>query len=81
SKLQSGDGMPRFAMHFYKNDKLDSLLNSFYKTADKQEQLEIAHGIQQIIAQDQVTIPVLSGAYMYQYNTTRFTGWWNEENP
>ncbi|MDW2167420.1 ABC transporter substrate-binding protein, partial [Vibrio sp. 2099] len=79
SKLQSGDGMPRFAMHFYKNDKLDSLLNSFYKTADKQEQLEIAHGIQQIIAQDQVTIPVLSGAYMYQYNTTRFTGWWNEE--
>ncbi|MCV5217463.1 hypothetical protein OFC53_40175, partial [Escherichia coli] len=40
-----------------------------------------AHGIQQIIAQDQVTIPVLSGAYMYQYNTTRFTGWWNEENP
>lgn len=81
SKLQAGDGMPRFAMHFYKNDKLDGLLNSFYKTADKQEQLEIAHGIQKIIAQDQVTIPVLSGAYMYQYNTTRFTGWWNEENP
>ena len=81
SALQSGDGMPRFAMHFYKNDQLDGLLNSFYKTADKNEQLEIAHGIQQIIAADQVTVPVMSGAYMYQYNTTRFTGWWNEENP
>lgn len=81
SSLQSGDGMPRFAMHFYKNQKLDNLLGSFYKTADKDEQLDIAHGIQKIIAADQVTIPVLSGAYMYQYNTTRFTGWWNEENP
>ncbi|MCQ8200583.1 ABC transporter substrate-binding protein, partial [Vibrio parahaemolyticus] len=58
SKIQSGDVMPRFAMHFYNNDKLDSLLNSFYKTADTQEPLGIAHGIQQIIAQHQVTIPV-----------------------
>ncbi|USE00959.1 ABC transporter substrate-binding protein [Vibrio sp. SCSIO 43133] len=81
STLQAGDGMPRFAMHFYKNAELDNLLNSFYKTADKDEQLEIAHGIQKIIAQDQVTIPVMSGAYMYQYNTTRFAGWWNEQNP
>ncbi|KOO11739.1 peptide ABC transporter substrate-binding protein, partial [Vibrio xuii] len=77
SALQSGEGMPRFAMHFYKNEKVDSLLNSFYKTADKNEQLEIAHGIQEILASNQVTIPVMSGAYMYQYNTTRFTGWWN----
>ncbi|GAL32611.1 (GlcNAc)2 ABC transporter periplasmic substrate-binding protein [Vibrio maritimus] len=59
-------------MHFYQNAELDKLLNSFYKTANKGEQLEIAHGIQKIIAQDQVTIPVMSGAYMYQYNTTRF---------
>ncbi|EJN6827461.1 peptide ABC transporter substrate-binding protein [Vibrio cidicii] len=81
SALQKGEGMPRFAMHFYKNDKLDNLLDSFYKTADKKEQIAIAHGIQQIIAADQVTIPVMSGAYMYQYNTKRFTGWWNEENP
>ncbi|MCG7488812.1 ABC transporter substrate-binding protein [Vibrio sp. Of14-4] len=81
SALQSGESMPRFAMHFYQNNKLDNLLNSFYKTANRKEQLDIAHGIQKIIATDQVTIPVLSGAYMYQYNTTRFTGWWNEDNP
>ncbi|WP_070962326.1 ABC transporter substrate-binding protein [Vibrio sonorensis] len=81
SALQSGEGMPRFAMHFFKNEELDKLLNSFYKTADKEEQLEIAHGIQKIIASNQVTVPVMSGADMYQYNTKRFTGWWNEENP
>ncbi|CCN33048.1 putative ABC-type dipeptide transport system,periplasmic component [Vibrio nigripulchritudo SO65] len=81
SSLQDGAGMPRFAMHFFKDSKLDSLLDSFYKTADKNEQLEIAHGIQQIIASNQVTVPVMSGAYMYQYNTTRFTGWWSEKNP
>lgn len=81
SALQEGDGMPRFAMHYFKNNKLDELLDSFYKTAAKEEQLDIAHGIQKIIAENQVTIPVMSGAYMYQYNTTRFTGWWNEKNP
>ncbi|WP_172380737.1 ABC transporter substrate-binding protein [Vibrio sp. Vb339] len=81
SALQSGNGMPRFAMHFYKNKNLDKLLNSFYKTGSKQEQLKIAHSIQKIIAENQVTIPVLSGAYTYQYNTTRFTGWWNSKNP
>ncbi|WP_119468528.1 ABC transporter substrate-binding protein [Vibrio cholerae] len=81
SALQSGDGMPRFAMHYFPDKKLDGLLDSFYKTADKNEQLAIAHGIQKIIAENQVTIPVMSGAWMYQYNTTRFTGWWSEENP
>ncbi|MGR6862369.1 ABC transporter substrate-binding protein [Aliivibrio salmonicida] len=81
SALQEGDGMPRFAMHYFKDAKLDALLDSFYKTADKDEQIEIAHGIQKIIAENQVTLPIMSGAYMYQYNTKRFTGWWNEKNP
>ncbi|PWI32089.1 peptide ABC transporter substrate-binding protein [Vibrio albus] len=81
SALQGGEGMPRFAMHFYKNTKLDKLLDSFYKTADRDEQLNIAHGIQKIVAENQITVPVMSGAWMYQYNTTRFTGWWNENNP
>ncbi|CAH0532580.1 HTH-type transcriptional regulator SgrR [Vibrio stylophorae] len=80
SALQAGEGMPRFAMHFFKSAQLDKLLDSFYKTADKNEQIAIAHNIQKIIAENQVTVPVMSGAYMYQYNTTRFTGWWNEDN-
>ena len=81
SRLQASEGMPRFAMHHWKNDKLDTLLDSFYRTADNQEQRKIAHSIQALIAKHQVTVPVLSGPNFYQYNTTRFTGWWNKENP
>lgn len=81
SALQEGEGKPRFAMHHWKSDELDSLLNSFYKTADRQEQLEIAHSIQKKIAENQITIPVMTGASNFQYNTTRFDGWWNENNP
>lgn len=81
SALQKGEGMPRFAMHFYKNTTLDKLLDSFYKTADKEQQLKVSHQIQSIVAENQVTIPVMSGAYMYQYNTRRFSGWWSEDNP
>ncbi|GAL05895.1 ABC transporter substrate-binding protein [Photobacterium aphoticum] len=81
SALQEGEGKPRFAMHHFKNAELDKLLNSFYKTADRKEQLAIAHGIQKIIAENQITIPVMTGAFNFQYNTTRFDGWWNENNP
>lgn len=81
SRLQESEGMPRFAMHHWKNAELDILLDSFYKTADRQKQLKIAHSIQKLIAENQVTVPVLSGPNFYQYNTKRFTGWWTEENP
>lgn len=81
SRFQKGEGMPRFAMHHYQNDQLDTLLDSFYKTSNRNEQVKIAHGIQKIIAENQITIPVISGAFNFQYNTARFDGWWNEENP
>jgi len=80
SKFQTS-ASPRFAMHHWKNEKVDSLLAGFYKTADKAEQVKIANQIQAIIAEEQVTIPVMSGLYNYQYNSARFTGWWNEKNP
>ncbi|MGR5064114.1 ABC transporter substrate-binding protein [Photobacterium sp. DNB22_13_2] len=81
SRFQANEGMPRFALHYWNNEKLDNLLAGFYKTADRDEQVKMAHAIQQIIAENQVTIPVMSGAYTSQYNTARFTGWWNESNP
>lgn len=81
SRFQANEGMPRFALHYWKNEKLDNLLAGFYKTADREEQVKMAHAIQKIIAENQVTIPVMSGAYTSQYNTSRFTGWWNEKNP
>ncbi|MCK6265710.1 ABC transporter substrate-binding protein [Vibrio sp. ZSDE26] len=81
SRLQASDGMPRFAMHHWKSAELDDLLDGFYQTADGDEQKRIATQIQKLIAKNQVTVPVLSGPNFYQYNTKRFTGWWNAENP
>lgn len=81
SRYQKGESMPRFAMHFFEHKELDALLDKFYKTGSKEEQLTIAHQIQQIIAENQITVPVMSGVDVYQYNETRFTGWWNEKNP
>lgn len=81
SRYQVGDSMPRFAMHFFKNKELDTLIDSFYKTASVDEQKTISHKIQKIIAENQVTIPVMSGVDVYQFNESRFTGWWSAENP
>lgn len=81
SRNQSGGNMPRFAMHFFQNAELDALLDKFYKTAKLEEQQDIAHQIQQIIAENQVTVPVMSGVDVYQFNESRFTGWWSESNP
>ena len=80
SKFQNS-ASPRFAMHHWKNAEVDTLLNGFYKTADQAEQMKIAHKIQALLAKDQVTIPVMSGLNNFEYNTSRFTGWWNEKNP
>jgi len=71
----------RFAAHHYVDSDLDALIDSFTQTADKQQQLAIMHDIQERIASNQTTIPTMSTNYNYQYNTERYTGWFNEQNP
>ncbi|WP_407332178.1 ABC transporter substrate-binding protein [Enterovibrio sp. 27052020O] len=80
SRFMGKEGNPRFAMHRFQSAELDKLLESFYSTADKSEQMEVAHKIEKILSDNQVVIPVLSAASMYQFNESRFTGWWNAEN-
>ncbi|MDF2186454.1 ABC transporter substrate-binding protein [Grimontia hollisae] len=81
SRFMAKEGNPRFAMHRFKNAEVDRLLEKFYSTADRSEQLEMAHRIEKILSDNQVVIPVLSAASTYQFNETRFTGWWDAENP
>lgn len=81
SRFMGKEGNPRFAMHRFKSPELDTLLDSFYATADKTEQINVAHKIEKILSDNQVVTPVLSSVQMYQFNESRFTGWWSKENP
>lgn len=80
SRFMAETGNPRFAMHRFQSAEVDKLLENFYATADQAEQLEMAHKIEKILSDNQVVIPVMSAASVYQYNETRFTGWWNDAN-
>lgn len=42
--------------------------------------MEVAHKIEKILSDNQVVIPVLSAVQMYQFNESRFTGWWGADN-
>ncbi len=81
SKMQERGGMPRFAMHHWNDEQIDKLLDTFFQTPVQTEQMKIANQIQGILAENQVTVPVMSGSNFYQYNTKNFTGWWTKENP
>lgn len=72
---------PRYAMHFYKNARVDSLLAQFPTVSTAHQRLAIIRELNEIIAGQQVTVPLYNTVQFYQYNTQRFTGWFNENNP
>ena len=72
---------PRYAMHFYKNDRVDALLAEFPTVSSGHQRLAIIRELNEIIAGQQVTVPLYNAVQFYQYNTQRFSGWFNENNP
>lgn len=74
-------GQTRFASAKYSNPELDALLDSFYTTADHDKQVEILNKIQLVIGADTPIVPVFNNPLWYEYNTKRFTGWYNADNP
>ncbi|OLQ78323.1 peptide ABC transporter substrate-binding protein [Photobacterium proteolyticum] len=72
---------PRYAMHFYKNAQVDSLLAQFPTVSTAHQRLAIIRELNEIIAGQQVTVPLYNTVQFYQYNTQRFTGWFDENNP
>lgn len=74
-------GQTRFAAAKYSNPDLDKLLDSFYTTADHEQQVQIMNQIQVEIAEDTPIVPVFNNPLWYEYNTKRFTGWYNADNP
>jgi peptide/nickel transport system substrate-binding protein len=74
-------GRTRFAPIRYRNPALDRLLDSFYATAERAEQRRIMDEIQMAIAADMPFVAVYNNPRWYQYNTSRFEGFFSAENP
>jgi len=74
-------GQSRFQSARYANPELDAALDAFNATTDADEQAEIMNEIQMIIAADMPLINVFNNPLWYQYNTSRFTGFFNADNP
>lgn len=74
-------GANRTAAARYRNPELDKLLDSFYQTDDKEEQRKIMASVQGIVARDLPFVAVFNNPLWFEFNTKRFTGWFNADNP
>lgn len=74
-------GQSRFQSSRYTNPELDAALDAFNGTTDEAEQTEIMNEIQMLIAADMPLINVFNNPLWYEYNTARFTGFFNADNP
>jgi peptide/nickel transport system substrate-binding protein len=73
-------GTTRFSATRWTNADLDPLLDSFFKTADRDEQQAIMDDIQMILGAEMPHVPVFNNPYWYQYNTARFEGFFSADN-
>ncbi len=74
-------GKTRYASAHYSNPELDALLDAFNQTNDKAVQTETLNKIQDMIGANLPIVAVFNNPLWYEYNTTRFTGWFNADNP
>ena len=69
------------AMHNYKSEQLDSLIDTLSVTVDEQQQKALVSKIENYQAENVLQVPLYYNAVWYQYNDSRFTGFANAENP
>ncbi|MBL8599851.1 MAG: ABC transporter substrate-binding protein [Devosia sp.] len=74
-------GQNRFASSRYSNPDLDAALDAFNATTDDAAQKEAMQKILALIAADMPLVNVFNNPLWYEYNTTRFTGFFNADNP
>ena len=67
--------------HRFSSPDADKLLDDFAATSDPAEQKTIAGQLQMVYAQNAPAIPLFPGPNWYEYNTTRFEGFPNADNP
>ena len=65
----------------YENSERDELINKLKVTSDKDKQKEITDRIELIMAENIPYFPLYYNGKWFVYNTSRFTGWANENDP
>ncbi|MFD1675582.1 ABC transporter substrate-binding protein [Alicyclobacillus fodiniaquatilis] len=65
----------------YQNPATTSLLKQYAAATTTAAQKKIAYKLEDIVAGDLPSLPLLQAASWYDYNTTRFTGWPSKQNP
>lgn len=74
-------GKSRFTAPHWENAEVMGLLDQYTQSKDPAEQKSIMDQVQLIVAEALPIIPVYNSPSFYEYNTSRFTGWADAENP
>lgn len=81
SKQSAPIGQPAVSNYGrYNNPAMDKLITSYARTSSLKQQIAIMKKMETIAASDIPAVPVVTGAYWYTYNTSRFAGWPSEKN-
>jgi peptide/nickel transport system substrate-binding protein len=67
--------------HRYVNKDADAILKEFAAISDEAKQKELANKLQMLFAENLPAIPLFPGPQWGEYNSTRFTGFPDKDNP
>lgn len=65
----------------YRSDKADALLQQLKTSVSEDDQKKAAYGLEQLMASDLPVIPMFYGGLWGLFNSSRFTGWPDKDNP
>lgn len=65
----------------WKDQATDALLTKYVSSTDEATQQEALAGLQKIMVEELPSIPLVYGPTWYEYNTTHFVGWPDQNNP
>jgi len=74
-------GKSRFTAPHWENAEVMDLLGQYTQVKDPAEQKALMDQVQLIVAEAMPVIPVYNSPSFYEYNTSRFTGWADADNP
>lgn len=74
-------GKSRFTAPHWENAEVMDLLGQYTQVKDPAEQKALMDKLQLIVAEAMPVIPVYNSPSFYEYNTSRFTGWADADDP